>query len=72
MTETFGKIDAERGDACSNSTEMYTSPCCYYGHTTQVTKCEGCGAPLVCETEEVTEYVCRIPYKYEERGDDER
>ena len=70
MTDKFGKMDADRGDKCSNRNEVYTSPCCYHDHDREVTKCDGCGSPLICETEEVTEYVCRIPYEHEDGKDD--
>ena len=61
--DTFGKMDANRGDRCVNSpgTDMFTTPCCYADFWDQsATECPDCGAPIRCELETVEQPVCTI------------
>lgn len=63
MTETFGKMKAERGERCSNPgyDDRFTTPCCYAEvEDEEVRVCPECGAPIVCEVEQQPVAVCRI------------
>ena len=59
---TYGKMQAEPGDCCSNAgfDDRFTTPCCYADFTGQRDTCPECGAPIECEVEEQPLAVCRI------------
>ena len=61
--ETFGRMEAERGERCSNNGygARFTTPCCYADvEDEDPTECPECGAPIVCEVEYEPVSVCRI------------
>lgn len=64
--ETFGRMEAARGESCKNPGYRFTTPCCYAAvNDDDETKCPECGAPIVCEVEFEPMAVCRIAYEDE-------
>jgi hypothetical protein len=68
MAETFGKMDAARGERCTNpgQDERFTTPCCYADVSEDAKRCPDCGVPIVCEVEQQPVAVCRIADEDEE------
>ena len=68
MSETFGKMQAVRGESCTNpgQDERFTTPCCYADVTESATACPECNAPIICEVEQQPVAVCRIADEDEE------
>ena len=68
QAETFGPQEAKRGDHCSNGgwSTTFTCPGCYTDHDGEVTECEGCGAPLRCEIEDIPTPFCYMADKEED------
>lgn len=73
MTETFGRMEAPRGERCSNpgQDERFTTPCCYADVSEGDKRCPECGAPIVCEVEQQPVAVCRIAEVDEEADEEE-
>lgn len=68
MSETFGKMEAARGERCTNpgQDERFTTPCCYADVDEEAKRCPECNAPIVCEVEQQPVAVCRIAETHEE------
>lgn len=62
MTEKFGKMQAPRGERCTNPGQdtRFTTPCCYADVSEDATMCPDCGAPIECFVEQEPVAVCRI------------
>lgn len=71
MAETFGKMEAARGERCTNPgfDDRFTTPCCYADLPDGgegPARCPECGAPVICEVEQQPVAVCRIAEEGEE------
>lgn len=62
MPKTFGKMQVERGERCTNPgfDDRFTTPCCYADVDEDATECPECGAPIGCEVEQQPVAVCKI------------
>ena len=60
--ETYGKMQAEWGDRCTNPgvDDRFTTPCCYADVDEDAVFCPECEAPITCSVEFQPVAVCAI------------